>query len=339
MSIVDISDFDIRCLTFDKINPVYQAKLEKEGKAIGSQYSIFAKYEGKPLSLCATIEQLIGGQTSNMNKDKKEFCDINDQQIKFTVGLNPKDPACVKLKEVIKQIEKKFSDNLESLLEDELRAKGKPFKNYISISDIKPVKVASEEDPDIKIEVEDTEERFSKFIIKYMENFQTKKITSIFESDDIDENGEYKLLKSDTRADIAKIPIFKRKVRIMFKLVRGWVSKMPSTMCGNKKGFGITFKLQRIHIFGSIEKDEKVDDGAWFKDINKPIKSVEMKKETDETVEEDIKDIKEEEIKESKHDDKQTTDITEEKEDEEITEEQINFIDVKKPKRNHKKTK
>lgn len=331
MSVVDIFDFDIRCLTFDKINPVYQAKLEKEGKAIGSQYSIFAKYDGKPLSLCATIEQLIGGQTSNMNKDKKEFCDINDQQIKFTVGLNPKDSACVKLKEVIKQIEKKFSDNLESLLEDELRAKGKPFKNYISVSDIKPVKVASEEDPDIKVEVEDTEERFSKFIIKYMENFQSKRITSIFESDDTDENGEYKILNSDTRADIAKIPIFKRKVRIMFKLVRGWVSKMPSQMCGNKKGFGITFKLQRIHIFGSVEKIEKVDDGAWFKDINKPVKSIEKKKEVDETVEE--------EIKESNHEEE--TDITMEKkdnDDEEITEEQINIVDFEKPKRKtHKK--
>lgn len=272
MSVVDIFDFDIRYLNFDKINPVYQAKIDKEGKGLSSQYSIFAKYDGKPLNLCLTIDQLMGGQTSNMTRDKKEFCDINDQQIKFSIGLNPKDKSCVKLKEVINQIEKKLSENLEYLLSDELKTKGKKFVNYILMSDVKPVKAPSEEDPDIKIIIEDTEEKYSKLVLKYNENISTKEILTVFESDDVDEDGEYIKYDSKTRADIAKIPLFKKKVRLMFKLVRVWVSKNPSQMCGGKKGYGITFKLQRVHIFDTMKKEEEIDDSAWFKEFKKPEK-------------------------------------------------------------------
>ena len=77
MSVVDINDFDIRCLTFNKINPDYQAKLDKEGKGIRNQYSIYPKYEGKQLSLCLTINSLEGGQTSNKDKTGKDSFKCN----------------------------------------------------------------------------------------------------------------------------------------------------------------------------------------------------------------------------------------------------------------------
>lgn len=318
MSVVDIFDFDIRYLTFDKINPVYQAKIDKEGKGLSSQYSIFAKYDGKPLNLCLTIDQLMGGQTSNMTRDKKEFCDINDQQIKFSIGLNPKDAACAKLKDVINQIEKKLGENLEYLLSDELKTKGKKFVNYILMSDIKPVKAPSEEDPDIKIIVEDTEEKYSKLVLKYNENVSAKEILTVFESDDMDEDGEYIKFNSKTRADIAKIPLFKKKVRLMFKLVRVWVSKNPSQMCGNKKGYGITFKLQRVHIFDTMKKEEEIDDSAWFKEFKKP-----EKKDKIATEEQKIENEEEQNNQEEKQD------IHEEKKEEEpeIQEEYVSVIE------------
>ena len=318
MSVVDIFDFDIRYLTFDKINPVYQAKIDKEGKGLSSQYSIFAKYDSKPLNLCLTIEQLMGGQTSNMTRDKKEFCDINDQQIKFSIGLNPKDAACAKLKDVINQIEKKLGENLEYLLSDELKTKGKKFVNYILMSDIKPVKAPSEEDPDIKIIVEDTEEKYSKLVLKYNENVSAKEILTVFESDDVDEDGEYIKFNSKTRADIAKIPLFKKKVRLMFKLVRVWVSKNPSQMCGNKKGYGITFKLQRVHIFDTMKKEEEIDDSAWFKEFKKP-----EKKDKVQIEEQEIENEEEKEDQEEKQYDQE-----EKKEEEpEIQEEYVSVIE------------
>lgn len=319
MSVVDIFDFDIRHLNFDKINPVYQAKIDKEGKGLSSQYSIFAKYDGKPLNLCLTIDQLMGGQTSNMTSDKKEFCGINDPQIKFSIGLNPKDATCVKLKDVINQIEKKLSENLEYLLSDELKSKGKKFVNYILMSDIKPVKAPSEEDPDIKIIVEDTEEKYSKLVLKYNENVSAKEILTVFESDDMDEDGEYVKFNSKTRADIAKIPLFKKKVRLMFKLVRVWVSKNPSSMCGNKKGYGITFKLQRVHIFDTMKKEEEIDDSAWFKEFKKPEKKDKAPIEEKENEEEQDKQ------EQDKQEEKQ--DIQEEKKEEE-PEIQEEYVDV-----------
>lgn len=318
MSVVDIFDFDIRYLTFDKINPVYQAKIDKEGKGLSSQYSIFAKYDGKPLNLCLTIEQLMGGQTSNMTRDKKEFCDINDQQIKFSIGLNPKDAACAKLKDVINQIEKKLGENLEYLLSDELKTKGKKFVNYILMSDIKPVKAPSEEDPDIKIIVEDTEEKYSKLVLKYNENVSAKEILTVFESDDVDEDGEYIKFNSKTRADIAKIPLFKKKVRLMFKLVRVWVSKNPSQMCGNKKGYGITFKLQRVHIFDTMKKEEEIDDSAWFKEFKKP-----EKKDKIATEEQEIENEEEQNNQEEKQDEQ----VEKKEEEPEIQEEYVSVIE------------
>lgn len=318
MSVVDIFDFDIRHLDFDKINPVYQAKIDKEGKGLSSQYSIFAKYDGKPLNLCLTIDQLMGGQTSNMTRDKKEFCDINDQQIKFSIGLNPKDASCAKLKEVIIQIEKKLSGNLEYLLSDELKTKGKKFVNYILMSDIKPVKAPSEEDPDIKVIVEDTEEKYSKLVLKYNENISTKEILTVFESDDVDEDGEYIKFDSKTRADIAKIPLFKKKVRLMFKLVRVWVSKNPSQMCGNKKGYGITFKLQRVHIFDTMKKEEEIDDSAWFKEFKKPEKKDKVPTEEKETENEEEKEDQEE---------KQDEQVEKKEEEPEIQEEYVSVIE------------
>lgn len=318
MSVVDIFDFDIRYLTFDKINPVYQAKIDKEGKGLSSQYSIFAKYDGKPLNLCLTIEQLMGGQTSNMTRDKKEFCDINDQQIKFSIGLNPKDAACAKLKDVINQIEKKLGENLEYLLSDELKTKGKKFVNYILMSDIKPVKAPSEEDPDIKIIVDDTEEKYSKLVLKYNENVSAKEILTVFESDDVDEDGEYIKFNSKTRADIAKIPLFKKKVRLMFKLVRVWVSKNPSQMCGNKKGYGITFKLQRVHIFDTMKKEEEIDDSAWFKEFKKP-----EKKDKIATEEQEIENEEEQNNQEEKQDER----VEKKEEEPEIQEEYVSVIE------------
>lgn len=183
-SIVDINDFDIRNLTFDKINPVYQARLEKEGKGIQNQYSIFAKYEGKPLCICLTIDQLYGGQMKNKDKTGKEFCDITAPNIKFEIGLNPILPECVKLKEIIIAIEKKVKDNIEYLISDELKSKRKQFKNYVFSSSIKPYKVPSEEDPDIKVAVEDSPEHYSRFPLKYDEEYGTNNIKTIFESDE-----------------------------------------------------------------------------------------------------------------------------------------------------------
>ena len=138
MSVVDINDFDIRCLTFNKINPDYQAKLDKEGKGIRNQYSIYPKYEGKQLSLCLTINSLEGGQTSNKDKTGKEFCDIEASNIKFNIGLNPKYEECVKLKEVIRSIEDKLKKNIGDLLEAVLDREGKKFRNYTFSSCIIP---------------------------------------------------------------------------------------------------------------------------------------------------------------------------------------------------------
>lgn len=325
MSVVDIFDFDIRCLTFDKINPVYQAKIDKEGKGMSGQYSIFAKYDGKPLSLCLTIEHFVGGQTSNMDRNKKEFCDINDPQIKFTIGLNPIEESCAKLKEVLKQIEKKLDDNLEDLLSDELKAKGKPFKNYVSVSAIKPFKVVSEDDPDTKIEVEDTNEHYSKFILKYIEDLKTKQISSVFESDTESEDGDYVKYPSDTRANIAKIRLYNKKVRIMFKLVRVWVSKTPSQFCGGKKGYGLTYKLQRVHVFDTIEQRQEINESGWF---SRDIKKIAKKKIIENVEEEEEKD---EEIKEEM--------VNNEKNEEEILDEIVEIIEEQpKPKRKTRKS-
>lgn len=329
MSIVDIFDFDIRALTFDKINPTYQARIDKEGKGMSGQYSIFAKYNNKPLSLCLTINQFKGGQTSNVDKNKKEFCDINDQQIKFTVGLNPAEESTRKLKEVLKQIEKKLDDNLEYLLSDELKAKNKPFKNYISMSSIKPYKILSEDDPDVKITVEDTEEHYGKFIIKYIDDIKTKHVSTIFESDAVDEEtGEYIKYPSETRAEIAKIPIFNKKVRLMFKLVRVWVSKTASRMCQDKKGYGITYKLQRVHIFDTIKTTEEIDETNWFgHDIQKI-----NKKETK----------KEESIKEEKKEEEIFEEVRENLINQEEVEEVENIIEIietPKKKKERRKTK
>lgn len=316
MSVVDIFDFDIRCLTFDKINPVYQAKIDKEGKGMSGQYSIFAKYDGKPLSLCLTIEHFVGGQTSNMDRNKKEFCDINDPQIKFTIGLNPLEESCVKLKEILKQIEKKLDDNLEELLSDELKSKGKPFKNYVSVSAIKPYKMISDDDPDTKIEVEDTEEHYGKFILKYFEDLKTKQILSVFESDTENEDGGYVKYPSESRADIAKIRMYNKKIRIMFKLIRVWVSKTPSQFCGGKKGYGITYKLQRVHVFDTIEQKQEIDESGWF---SRDVKRIEKK---DKKNIKDIEEIEEEEeIKEE---------IINENVNEQINEEEVldNIVEI-----------
>lgn len=334
MSIVDIFDFDIRALTFDKINPTYQARIDKEGKGMSGQYSIFAKYNNKPLSLCLTINQFKGGQTSNVDKNKKEFCDINDQQIKFTVGLNPAEESTKKLKEVLKQIEKKLDDNIEYLLSDELKAKNKPFKNYISISNIKPYKIISEDDPDIKIAVEDTEEHYGKFIVKYIDDIKTKRVSTIFESDTIDEDtNEYIKYPSETRAEITKIPIFNKKVRLMFKLVRVWVSKSPSSMCQGKKGYGITYKLQRVHIFDKIKTNEEVDETNWFGHDIRKIDKKDIKKD---------KEVETEKIKENEKEEEIFEEVQENLINQEEVEEIDNIIEIietPKKKKDRRKTK
>ena len=314
-SIVDINDFDIRNLKFDKINPAYQARLEKEGKGVKQQYSIFAKYEDKPLCLCLNIDQFYGGQIRNKDKSGKEFCDINAPNIKFEIGLNPALPECVKLKKVILDIEGKVKRDIEYLLSDELQSKHKKFNNYVFCSSIKPYKVPSEDDPDIKVAIEDTEEHYSKFPLKYDEEFRTNNIKTIFETDEELEDGTYKKYDVKTKKDIAEIPIWKKKVRILFKLVRVWVSKNPLSIFQGNKASGIVFKLMRVHIFNTM-KEQKIttveNDENWMKGIriSKPIE--EEKKEKPE----EIKDTKEE--KHFKDDD--------DSDDEEIIEESLAII-------------
>lgn len=325
-SIVDIDDFDIRNLTFNKINPFYQARLEKEGKDIQNQYSIYAKYEGKPLCICLTIDQLYGGQMKNKNKSGKEFCDINSPNIKFNIGLNPALPECVKLKEIILAIEKKVRDNIEYLISDELKAKGKVFKKYIFSSAIKPYKVPSQEDPDVSVAVEDTPEHYGNFTLKYDEEFGSNKIKTIFETNEELEDGTFRKYNTLTKKDIAEIPIWKKKVRILFKLVRIWVSKNPSQMFQGCKAYGIVFKLIRVHIFDTkkYNEEENIEENAsWMKGMTKKhIKHKEEKEDEKEDEKEEekekVKEITEEEqIEEIKKPD------TEEDEEEEIIEESL----------------
>lgn len=268
MSVVDINDFDIRCLTFSKINPDYQKKLDAEGKGVRNQYSIYPKYEGKPLSLCLTINNFSGGQSSNKDKTGKEFCDIEANNIQFDIGLNPKYEECVKLKEVIRSIEDKLKKNIDDLLIDELKSKGKSFINYTFSSCIKTPKIPSEEDPDVKIEVEDTETKFSRLRLKYDTDYITNKITTIFETNEETETG-FKKYDVSCKKDIVNIPIWGRKIRLMFKLVRVWVSKQPLMMFGGQKAYGLIFKLTRVHIFNEKQIiTEKEDESiGWLKGI------------------------------------------------------------------------
>lgn len=323
-SIVDINDFDIRNLKFDKINPAYQARLEKEGKGVKQQYSIFAKYEDKPLCLCLNIDQFYGGQIRNKDKSGKEFCDINAPNIKFEIGLNPALPECVKLKEVILAIEKKLKENIEYLLSEELKSKHKTFKNYMFCSSIKPFKVPSEDDSDVKVAIEDTEEHYSKFTLKYDEEYGSNNIKTIFEADDELEDGTYRKYDIKTKKDIEeKISIWKKKVRILFKLVRVWVSKNPLSIFQGNKAYGIVFKLMRVHIFNSMieQKITTVENDAnWMKGIktSKPIEKEKKEKP------EEIKDTKEEkQDKENEDDDNNSGNDSDE---EEIIEESLAVV-------------
>ena len=104
----------------------------------------------------------------------------------------------------------------------------------------------------------------------------------------------------------------------MFKLVRVWVSKNPSQMCGNKKGYGITFKLQRVHIFDTMKKEEEIDDSAWFKEFKKP-----EKKDKIATEEQEIENEEEKEDQEEKQDEQ----VEKKEEEPEIQEEYVSVIE------------
>ena len=339
MSVVDINDFDIRCLTFNKINPDYQAKLDKEGKGIRNQYSIYPKYEGKQLSLCLTINSLEGGQTSNKDKTGKEFCDIEASNIKFNIGLNPKYEECVKLKEVIRLIEDKLKKNIGDLLEAELQRNNKTFKNYTFSSCIKVPKVPSEEDPDIMVEVEDTEEKYSSLRLKYDQDYSTGKISTVFETDEEEAPGIYKKYNVSCKKDIAEIPIWRSKVRLMFKLVRVWVSRQPLTMFQNQKAYGLIFKLTRVHIFNNKSNtiQEKEEESInWLKGIKSKeemtIDNSEHKEEEKEEnlIEENIIEVTQSQEKENE------TEIK--NDDDEIFEEVLSIEPRKDKKKKHKKS-
>lgn len=340
MSVVDINDFDIRCLTFNKINPDYQAKLDKEGKGIRNQYSIYPKYEGKQLSLCLTINSLEGGQTSNKDKTRKEFCDIEAPNIKFNIGLNPKYEECVKLKEVIRSIEDKLKKNIGDLLEAELQRNNKTFKNYTFSSCIKVPKVPSEDDPDIMIEVEDTEEKYSSLRLKYDQDYSTGKISTVFETDEEEAPGIYKKYNVSCKKDIVDIPVWRNKVRLMFKLVRVWVSRQPLTMFQNQKAYGLIFKLTRVHIFNNKPntiKQKEEESINWLKGIK-----------SKEEIERGISDHKEDEQEENMDESIQKQEIhqeiqeevkSNEKDDnEEIFEEVLSIEPTKEKKKKHKKS-
>ena len=170
MPYVDINDFDIKKLTFFKVDPTRQKQQEQSGKnqAAVTQLSIFARYDKQPLCLCVTIDKFKGGQTSNVDRNQREMFPLESSNVKFNVGLYPGDKNCVQLKNVIQSIEKKLENDLESLISDYLKISGKKFisSGYQLFSDIKKAKVPSEDDPDVKVEVEDTEEQFSKLILK-----------------------------------------------------------------------------------------------------------------------------------------------------------------------------
>ena len=340
MSVVDINDFDIRCLTFNKINPDYQAKLDKEGKGIRTQYSIYPKYEGKQLSLCLTINSLEGGQTSNKDKTGKEFCDIEAPNIKFNIGLNPKYEECVKLKEVIRLIEDKLKKNISDLLEAVLDSERKKFRNYTFSSCIKVPKVPSEEDPDVMIEVEDTEEKYSSLRLKYDQDYSTGKISTVFETDEEEAPGIYKKYNVSCKKDIAEIPIWRSKVRLMFKLVRVWVSRQPLSMFQNQKAYGLIFKLTRVHIFNNKTntiKEKEEESISWLKGINsqKEITSdnsehKEEKKEEEEKPDENTNEVVQSQEKENE------TEIK--NDDDEIFEEVLSIEPAKDKKKKHKKS-
>ncbi len=345
MSVVDINDFDIRCLTFNKINPDYQAKLDKEGKGIRYQYSIYPKYEGKQLSLCLTINSLEGGQTSNKDKTGKEFCDIEAPNIKFNIGLNPKYEECVKLKEVIRLIEDKLKKNISELLEAVLENEGKKFRNYTFSSCIKVPKVPSEEDPDVMIEVEDTEEKYSYLRLKYDQDYSTGKISTVFETDEEEAPGIYKKYNVSCKKDIAEIPIWRSKVRLMFKLVRVWVSRQPLSMFQNQKAYGLIFKLTRVHIFNNkptMIKQKEEESISWLKGINsqKEITSdnsehkeeKKEKKEEENIIDENIIEVAQSQEKETE------TEIKNDDDNEEIFEEVLSIEPTKEKKKKHKKS-
>ena len=340
MSVVDINDFDIRCLTFNKINPDYQAKLDKEGKGIRNQYSIYPKYEGKQLSLCLTINSLEGGQTSNKDRTGKVFCEIEAPNIKFNIGLNPKYEECVKLKEVIRSIEDKLKKNIGDLLEDELRRNGKTFKNYTFSSCIKVPKVPSEEDPDIMVEVEDTEEKYSSLRLKYDQDYTSGNITTVFETDEEEAPGIYKKYNVTCKKDIAEIPIWRSKVRLMFKLVRVWVSKQPLTMFQNQKAYGLIFKLTRVHIFNNKSntiKQKEEESVNWLKGIKSEEEMISDKSEHKEEEEKITEENTEEVIQLQKKEDK--TEIKNDiDDDDDIFEEVLSIEPAKEKKKKHKKS-
>lgn len=340
MSVVDINDFDIRCLTFNKINPDYQAKLDKEGKGIRTQYSIYPKYEGKQLSLCLTINSLEGGQTSNKDKTGKEFCDIEAPNIKFNIGLNPKYEECVKLKEVIRLIEDKLKKNISDLLEAVLENENKKFRKYTFSSCIKVPKVPSEEDPDIMVEVEDTEEKYSYLRLKYDQDYSTGKISTVFETDEEEAPGIYKKYNVSCKKDIAEIPIWRSKVRLMFKLVRVWVSRQPLIMFQNQKAYGLIFKLTRVHIFNNKTntiKEKEEESINWLKGIkSKEEKTIdnsehkEKEKEEEEKPDENTNEVAQSQEKENE------TEIK--NDDDEIFEEVLSIEPAKDKKKKHKKS-
>lgn len=339
MSVVDINDFDIRCLTFNKINPDYQAKLDKEGKGIRTQYSIYPKYEGKQLSLCLTINSLEGGQTSNKDKTGKEFCDIEASNIKFNIGLNPKYEECVKLKEVIRLIEDKLKKNISDLLEAVLENERKTFRNYTFSSCIKVPKVPSEEDPDVMIEVEDTEEKYSYLRLKYDQDYSTGKISTVFETDEEEAPGIYKKYNVSCKKDIAEIPIWRSKVRLMFKLVRVWVSRQPLSMFQNQKAYGLIFKLTRVHIFNNKTntiKEKEEESINWLKGIkSKEEKTIDNSEHKEEKKEEEKPDENTNEVVQSQEKEAETEIKND---DDKIFEEVLSIEPAKDKKKKHKKS-
>ena len=350
---VDIDNFDINKLEFIPVDPNKQKLQEQSGKnqVAVTQLSIFARYDKRSFEICVTIDDFKGGQTSNVDRNQREMFPLESPNVKFNVGLDPTNEKCKKLKQVVLQIEEKLQNNLQKLIGNYLSVNGKKFTGYELFSDIKKAKVASKEDPDVKIEVEDTPEHFSKLILKYDEDFNTKKIKTIFTTNELDEKRSldegrrvYKTLESKTRTDISQIKLYHKKIRLSFNLTRCWVQKQTSPMCHGKKGYGVTFKLTRVHICNSnnlnnvdaeysnfFNDEEETEENNKFNELIKKMNNENdknNKNKEENTDDEEVIYTDEKEENEEKNEEKNKNDNEKEESSENIDDIMENDIDI-----------
>ena len=189
------------------------------------------------------------------------------------------------------------------------------------------------------VEVEDTEEKYSSLRLKYDQDYSTGKISTVFETDEEEAPGIYKKYNVSCKKDIAEIPIWRSKVRLMFKLVRVWVSRQPLTMFQNQRAYGLIFKLTRVHIFNNKTnkiKEKEEESISWLKGIKSKeemtIDNSEHKEEEKEEnlIEENIIEVTQSQEKENE------TEIK--NDDDEIFEEVLSFEPTKDKKKKHKKS-